>query len=407
MAILGIAAWILGASGAQAGDAGAALRLTVDDGQSSDGGLYGVPEAVLPALQTSSQQNLEINWRNHGLNSTFTLRNRAAKGLQPQQDAFFNELYFDTSAGKLDLSIGRKITSWGVGFGFRPLDVIQQEDRRALYTNTLRGVDQAAMEWFGASAAVSMVWSNPGRGTENTPKRDQSIALKFYHSGESGDLHALARYSDRTETQLGVGVSQVSGDALEWHASALWQQTASKPINRLTLPDSTSLLGAANPFFDQATHGAIKALAGASWTHSSGWGVLGEIWYDETAYSDAQWQALNLLTAQQRDLLAHGRAPASAVLGNIAYNRQAFLADNLRQWNALIRVSRQNGSFEPALELLYTPEDQGWVATASGVYKLNRQQLEIGLRHFGGDSDSSWSLLPIQWQAFVSWQGNF
>ena len=396
---------------AQAGDLSARLRLSVDNGHADSGGLYGVPDAVLPAPAAGSEQNLEIDWRHQGVNATATLRNRAARGDQPEQEAFFNELYVDTRVGGQDISLGRKITSWGVGFGFRPLDVVQQENRRALYTNTLRGVDQARLEWFGMTAAVSLVWSNPGKGRENAPEREESLALKVFDSGERGDLHAVARYSDRSGAQLGLGLSQVVGESLEWHASALWQEKFSQRVNRLTLTGDASSssppLSAENPFIEQPGHGALKALAGASWTHASGWGLLGEVWYDETAYTNAQWQALNRLTRRQRALLASGQAPASAAFGNIAWNRQAFLANNLRQWNALLRVSRQNGAFDPALEILYTPEDRGWVATASGVYKLDRQRIEAGLRYFGGDSDSSWALLPGQWQAFISWEGAF
>lgn len=395
---------------AQAGDLGINLRITVDDTQFDQQSAYAVPQTLLPQVESSSEQNLELGWQRGGVNLTATLRNRASKDSKPHNEAFFNELYYDTQLAGQDISLGRKITSWGVGFGFRPLDVLQQEDRRTLYQNTLRGIDQLAWEKFYDSAALSLIWANPGQGKSDPDEQQskaESLALKFYDNVHGRDIHAVARYSDHTGLQLGTGISSVYGDSLEWHGSMLWQQDFSLRINRLTLGDANNVLAIDNPFIDRELHDGIKALAGASWTHGSGWGVLGEIWYDGTAYSEDDWQNLNRLTDIQRQLLIPGNIPESAILGNIAYNQQAFQADNLLQWNTLLRLSRQDANLEPVLEVLYTPEDQGWVTTAKVDYKLNKQRLQAGLRFFGGADEAAYSLLPQDRQVFVSWQGSF
>ena len=383
------------------------LRITLD-GSKQGGGLYAVPESVLPQPDNTSQQNLELSWQKGGFNATATLRNRVVEKEKPRQDGFFNELYLDTRLAGQDITIGRKIVGWGVGFGFRPLDVLQQENRRELYKNTLRGIDLFAWEKFFSASALSLVWSNPGRGRNAAnPAKDESLALKYYGNLDAGDLHLVARLSRREKLQLGAGIASVPGESLEWHASLLWQRDYFRRVNRLAEAGSAVPLSTDDPFISQRYHNGLRAIAGAGWTHASGWGLLAETWYDQTAYGKDQWHALDALTRAQRRLLDSGQAPPAAVFGNIAYNRQAFLASNLRQWNALIRVSRQGHGVEPVFEFLYTPEDRGWVATALIGYALDRQRLEAGLRAFGGASDSAYARLPEDLAFYLSWRGSF
>ena len=405
--LLALVSIILISENIHARNISAVLRITGDTTSRNDSSQYFVPDRVIPTAGNSSQQNLELSGQKKGFNATATLRNRARQQARSRQRSFFNELYLDKQLARQDISIGRKIISWGVGFGFRPLDVIQQEDRRQLYRNTLKGIDLLTLEKFAETSALSIVWSNPGRGEQRDSHHEESLALKYYQSLETADFHALARYSQRTRLQVGFGISRVPSDSVEWHASLLWQQDYRQRLNRLTFPGAQTLLAQDNPFVEQRQHHGIQALAGLGWTHASGWGLLGEAWFDETAYSRAQWHALNALTQQQRKLLDSALANPAAVTGNIAFNRQAFQQNNLLQWNTLLRISRQGQSFEPSLELLYTPNDRGWVATAKASYKLDWQQVEAGWRRFGGADAATWRQLPDDGQLFLSWQGSF
>jgi hypothetical protein len=379
------------------------LRLTAEGAHYDDNTLFSVPESILPAPSRSAEQNLELNWQHTGFNTTATLRNRMTENRKPEQDAFFNELYLDTHMAGQDVSIGRKITSWGVGFGYRPLDVIQQEDRRALYRNTLRGVNLLAWELFFDTAALSILWTNPGNG--DNADHPESTAIKFYRTNGNSDWHALARYSKPTGTQAGIGISMVFGDSFEWHASVLWQRYDTSPINRLTLLQTPPAppLSQNNPFIEHNRNNAIKALAGASWTQLSGWTLLAEVWYDKSAYSDREWRSLTTLTEAQRVLLTATNRSAATISANIAYNQQAFTQDNLHQWNTLLRLSRSRNGMEPSLELLYTPKDQGLVTTARITHTFNRQKIEAGLRIFGGADESAWNRLPLDQVVYISW----
>ncbi len=394
----------------QAEELNARLRLTLEHQRYDQHSPYSVPKSILPRAESGSQQNLELGWQKGGFNFTATLWNQISRNSKPRHKSFFNELYLDTQLAGEDISLGRKIISWGVGFGFRPLDVLQQENRRALNSTTLRGINLISWDKFFETAAINVIWSNPGRGQCHKTEcahRDESFAIKYYDTILDADVHAVARYSNRAGIQLGLGISSVSGEDLEWHGSFLWQQYFSKSINQLTLPEAHQQLSTKNPFRQQNFHHAIKLLAGTSWTHSSGWGLLGEVWYDGSAYTRTDWQQINTLTSGQRQLLSSNTVPAQAILANIAYNQQVFQQNNLQRWNTLLRISRQDNSLEPAIEWLYTPEDRGWVTTLRLDYKLNKQLLQIGMRFFGGVKTAAYSLLPLNRQLFVNWEGNF
>src|SRR3569833_1312326 len=83
-----------------------------------------------------------------------------------------NELSFERKAADGFITVGRKVMSWDVGYAFRPLDGVQQEDRRALNVINLVGVPLLAYESFSTDSATTFVWSNPGRGKADQPRGD-------------------------------------------------------------------------------------------------------------------------------------------------------------------------------------------------------------------------------------------
>src|SRR5258706_10343930 len=62
---------------------------------------------------------------------------------------------------------------------------------------------------------------------------------------------------------------------------------------------------------------ARKALAGLTWTHETGWSILGETWWDGTAPSPENWQRLFRPATQRNALPALPRLPPTAVAGSL------------------------------------------------------------------------------------------
>jgi hypothetical protein len=85
------------------------------------------------------------------------------------------------------------------------------------------------------------------------------------------------------------------------------------------------------------------------------------------------------------------------VAGNLAWQGHAFGAStNLRQDNVFVRLS-----WQPALDVLYHPADQGYVTTASVLWSGDHIKLEAGLRANGGPEGAIVRQLPVQRQSYV------
>ena len=170
-----------------------------------------------------------------------------------------NELAFDHALAGGFMSAGKKVMSWDVGYAFRPLDVVQREDRRALNPLALEGIPMFAWERFDADSATTIVWANPTRGraaSASGQRDDEALAVRHYRQRGARDEYAVLRLSRRNGIEAGASFSQVAGEGLELHASVLWQQ--------------------------RPRHGG-KALAGFTWTTESKLSIMGEAWTDRGA----------------------------------------------------------------------------------------------------------------------------
>ena len=358
-----------------------------------------------------ARAELEMRTAWHGINLVATARSSARDTAKPDNELLINELYIEPTLFGERFTLGKKILSWDVGFGFRPLDVIQQENRRSLFASTLEGVPYLAWEKFTAEQAWMLVLANPGRGMAgmvNNAKNDEALALKYFRRLDNTDAHALLRVSQRNRLEAGASFSSVVGEGLEWHASLLqqsrYEKTGNTLIGRPGLPLSTT-----DPFVTQTYRQGRKALIGATWTDESGISLLVEAWYDRSAYSADEWRAAAALARRQAALLGLSGMlgiPESAVRGSLAYGTRAFEQANLLKKNLLLRLShRSEGeSFEPAVDMLTTPEDGGRVVTASLGYEADRYRIDGGLRVYGGRADSAYRLLPEKRVAYLALQ---
>src|ERR1700704_1821572 len=61
-------------------------------------------------------------------------------GADPTSRALINQAYFDFGEGAIRGSAGKKVLSYDVGYGFRPLDLLQREARLQVLPPALEGV---------------------------------------------------------------------------------------------------------------------------------------------------------------------------------------------------------------------------------------------------------------------------
>ncbi len=352
------------------------------------------PAAALTGLGAErGRGEVEARLRADALTADVAWRFTSLQGRQPESAAVLNELFYDAEPLGQHLTLGKKVLSWDVGYGFRPLDVIQQEVRRAFLPFALEGIPLVAWERFGERSATTLVWANPLRGTAPSPRDDESVALRHYLRLGGLDLHLVGRWSRRTLGQGGLAGAVVLGEAVELHASSLYQRRLERAGDARLDPGAPPL-AADDPARLRVSSDAVSALAG--FTLTPGWdlSILAEGWIDPAAATAAEWRARADLARRQGALLSDPGVPREVVLGNLAWGARAFDARNLVRGSTYLRVTQRWDRLEPALDLLWTPADGGLVATAALDWEGERWRLGAAARIYGGARNAAARLLP-------------
>jgi hypothetical protein len=335
------------------------------------------------------------------LGGSATLQTQRMDGTADSTQGVVNEAYVSGSAIGWQWSAGKKVVSWDVGYAFRPNDLVQNEVRRSLASQTLEGRALLMAEHFEGDTAWSLVWVNPTQDRAGAGAQEAALAARLYQHQGALDWHAFARQGEHTGASLGAAASWVATDALELHASV----RAFNPVDSVTSNVTGTALTPMDPWRSTRSGAGQQVLIGGTWTNENQVSVLVEAWHDDTALTDRQW---NEWTARNQALptwLSKG-VPASAIAGNLAWQAKAFAVSNsLRQDNLFVRLSWQHDRWQTALDVLYTPADQGTMTTASVVWSGESFKLEAGLRAHGGPSEAVVRQLPVQRQgyAIVTW----
>jgi hypothetical protein len=290
------------------------------------------PGAV--ALPTNiSKTQAELRASAYGLTAVATLQQthagNTAADTAANTQAWVNELYSSHDAGAWQFSAGKKIVAWDVGYGFRPNDMVQQEERRALVDSTAQGRPLLLAEHFNADTAWSLVWVNPTAAVDATLGQEPALAARLYQRSGASDWYGFARVGARTGGSVGLAQAWVVNDALELHSSV-----------RVS-PQNTSA-------------GGTQWLLGGTWTTEQQLSLLAETWQDNSA-------------------------------------RQVFL-----------RLNWQHDAWKPALDVLYTPADQGRAVTTSLTWQGDRVQVQGGWRVYAGPAAAALAQLPSRQVAYLA-----
>jgi hypothetical protein len=314
------------------------------------------------------------------------------------------ELFYDAALLGSHFGAGKRVLPWDVGHSFRPLDVVQHEDRRAFDPWALEGVPMLTWEKFGSEVAWSLVWANPLQGQGAEARDDQAIAARLYAHQGVLDLHLVARYSERDRLGAGLGVAAVLGDRLEVHASGFYQQRFERRTNPLAAAGAGPLLAPEDPTQLETHLDGFSGLVGGSYTWDEGFTLLAEAFHDPAAARASDWRDLASLARRQAALLAAPGVPRDAVTGNLAWSARLFDSPNLLRDNLVVRASFKSDDLEPAVDALWSPADGGWALGGSVAWLVGTSRLEAGARLFAGPADSAVRLLPERGMLYASWK---
>lgn len=314
-------------------------------------------------------------------------------GQPAHSDARVNELYGSADLGAWQLSAGKKVLGWDVGYGFRPNDVVQQETRRTLLSTTQEGRPLLQLERFGAEDALSLVWVNPERLNHSDDStrgpRESALALRGYQRFGALDAFGFARVGAHTGASLGTALAWVATDELELHASL---RVLQRHDGWQIAPAAGTRAVAANPWQQATLGGTSQWLIGANWTGQLQQGLMVEYWHDGTALSDAEWDRWSLRNAA----LLGTAGPAIRAAGNLAWQATPFNTPSLRRDNLFLRLSWQPEHWQLAFDVLLNPEDRGRLLTASAQWQGDQWRINAAWRVAAGPDTALVKQLPTR-----------
>lgn len=341
----------------------------------------------------------ELHLSGHGLSALATVQAHIDASGNTLTSGWLNELYGSLGEGAWQWSAGKKVVEWDVGYGFRPNDVVQQEKRRSLIGNAPVGRPLAMLDYFAANFAATLVWVSSAHTDSNNPVKQEALAGRVYYRAGSLDLHGFGHYSASNGASVGAAAAWVASEALGLHASARYLRQSSG----LAMASSAALLQRDSPWQMQTQNNLIQALLGVSWTSEDQQNLLLEAWWDGTVPSAAQWTQWN-----QRNRALIAAIPAMPQMHPVlAYNlvwQSALMkaSENLQRQNLFARWSWQSGAWQPALDLLWTPQDGGRVWTAALSWQGDRLRVNGGLRLYGGPDQAVLAQLPLKRQLYLA-----
>jgi hypothetical protein len=345
----------------------------------------------------------ELRGRAGPVSLLLTATESGQEGSKPAGRFVAHEAFADLDIGGERFSVGKKVLSADVAYGFRPIDVLQRESRLQLAPPPLEGIPMLSWDNFSTDGAWSLVIANPGHQRRGAAREDGSVALKLYRREGVADIHGVLRHSGRFGVELGGAISVVPGEALELHASLLQQRRGERMVPQPDPAGGAQLLNADAAIAIETLTNPRKALIGGTWTTEAGYSLLGEVWWDGTAPDAADWQRLRRQSVQRAAMLGLPGVPAVAVAGASAASLRIFDQGNLLRRGALLRLgwSDSASGWSASLDLLGSLNDGGRTVTAAVAWQGERLRFDAGLRRYGGPGDSAFGQLPDRAAAFV------
>jgi hypothetical protein len=325
----------------------------------------------------------------------------------------FYQTNFDVGDMNLDVSAGKMRVDWGVGYGYRVLDLFRPYRRNPVGIQIEEGVGTLAMSHYGYSdewtlIATDSTWVQQDTSDYDKANQQQGIGLRNYGLIDNTEYQWVAYFDNVREGLLGASVVSVFNDSLELHASGSYQRKYLQYGYSSTQPAKL-----------QEKSDAAQFLIGTTWAHESGNSIIAEYWFDERAWSAQEWSmayssAKALPTAINENSIGASYAQAYQQANLVRHNMMFHWSLDSTAWSHWhwSKDSALLGSLTPTLDLLVSPEDGGLIATQwlrFDVYDSGTQSLEFELagRFVAGKSGTVFSQLPDKQTILVNLRGRF
>lgn len=315
----------------------------------------------------------------------------------------------------LDISVGKLKVDWGVGYGYRPLDLFKPYRQNPIKLVAEEGAGIFMFSHYDLDGEWSLIasdssWTQMTQSALDKAAEQQGAGVRRYRLVDSTEWQWLAYYDNVRKGALGGSVRTVYSDALSLHASLLWQHQSVA----YQIPDEML-----KPVEVGEDGEAWQGLMGVNWSTQSGHSVLLEYWYDSRAWSEDAWQLatdraqqlkLQPMTAPLAASYAQGLQHANLVQHNLMFHwrwdSHAWMA-----WHG-INSALWLADMTPTLDVLFSPQDGGVIVTQwinyqwldTGKYSV---ELEFAARFLTGDSQSTYAQIEDKHMMVFNLKGRF
>ncbi|MCG9750045.1 hypothetical protein L1D54_06110 [Vibrio brasiliensis] len=314
----------------------------------------------------------------------------------------------------VDVTLGKVRLDWGVGYGYRPLDLFKPYRRNPVGIQVEEGTGTAMASYFDLAGEWSVFYTDSSwtkqQGSElEQASEQQGVGLRRYVLSGDNEWQALAYYDDVRHGVLAGSVVTVFDDAWSMHGSAVYQ-------NRYL---GYQQGGFTSPVTLAKQSDGYQALLGLNWANATGHNVIVEYWFDSRSWSESDWkqayQRVDTLNATNALApLASSYAQGLSQVNLVQHNLMFHWTMNATAWSQWSLTQQQLwlDNLTPTFDLLYSPQDQGVIATQwleyqvydSGTASLSA---ELAARFMTGSRDSLYANLPDKRMIFLNLKGKF
>jgi len=329
------------------------------------------------------------------------------------QELFWQGVW-ETGVLPLDMTLGKIRLDWGVGYGYRPLDLFKPYRRNPVGIQVEEGAGVAMASYFDLSGEWSLLYSDSSWTKQESSELEQrteqqGIGLRRYWLTDETEWQGIAYYDDVRQGLIGGSMVSVYDASWAYHASFAYQRDY-LGFEQQGLYSPVTLANKSSGF---------QGLVGLNWASQAGNQIIVEYWYDNRAWSKEDWrQGLERATALSESANTAGLSHSYA---------QGLNHINLAQHNVMFHWSLNPTSWgqwqwsknalwlenvEPTFDLLLSPQDGGVIATQWINYSAydsgqTSVDVELAARFMTGSQDSVYANLSDKRMIFINLKGKF
>ncbi|BCL72886.1 hypothetical protein TUMSATVNIG1_48590 [Vibrio nigripulchritudo] len=339
--------------------------------------------------------------------------------VNPESDLIIRELFWqgsvDLAGTTLDVTVGKIRQDYGVGYGYRPLDVFNPYRRNPVGIQVEEGVGVVSLSHFGAAGEWTAIATTSSLTQQEATEiqraaQQHGVGVRYYGLWGDSEFQVIGYFDDVRKGLVGASWVTVFGSEWEWHSSAVIQRKhlAYQQPSQLLAPVALEMQGAAQ-----------QVMTGITWSSFSGHSVIAEYWYDSRAWGKEEWEDAQVSATSLRETYGQDRLADSYGLG--------LTNANLTKHNVMFHwtLDTQNwqgqhwaaapGWFEkltPTVDLMIAPEDGGVISTPRLSFEWyddgsSRFETELAARFYNGKDKSLYKNLKTNSMILLNFKGRF